>query len=99
MNRCSDFIMTEGGQRVGHHLHRVSIIDTSCAPEGGIDHQPALAKPSRVFRDDAPSFLFGALASLAIVALCCAVALVGFTMALPKKPSPELPRATEKVTT
>jgi hypothetical protein len=104
MNRCSDFIMTEGGQRVGHHLHRVSIIDNTCAPEGGEPHEPPLAKPSRVYRDDEVPAGFWrhlvseCIAAVVLVALCCAIALAGFTLALPK-PKAEMPRATAKVTT
>jgi hypothetical protein len=102
MNRCSDFIMTEGGQRVGHHLHRVSIVDTSCATEGGEPHEPPLAKPSRVYRDDeVPAGFWRALVSRAIatvvlVAICYGAAWVGFTMALPK-PAPDLSCAIAKV--
>lgn len=109
MNRCSDFIMTEGGQRVGHHLHRVSIIDASCAVEGGEDHQPALARPERVgrsrtFRDDAVPkgyalhLIAQGVAAVVLVALCCAIALIGFTLALPA-PKAEVPHSTAKVTT
>lgn len=80
-------------------LHRPTIIDPACAPEGGEPHDPPLAKPSRVYRDDEPgSFWSAAVASIALIALCCAVALVGFTLALPK-PKAELLRATAKVTT
>jgi hypothetical protein len=79
--------------------HRVTLMPEACADEGGVPHDPPLAKPGRVYRDDPPgSFWAAAAASVAIVALCCAVALVGFTLALPK-PKGELPRATAKVTT
>jgi hypothetical protein len=83
MNRCSDFIMTEGGQRVGHHLHRVSIIDNTCAPEGGELHQPPLARParvgrSRVFRDDDDPLALGwwLLIALDIVAAAALLVIV-----------------------
>ena len=79
--------------------HRVTLMPDPCAPEGGEPHDPPLAKPSRVYRDDEPgSFWSAAVASIALISLCCAVALVGFTLALPK-PKAELPRATAKVAT
>lgn len=80
-------------------LHRPTVIDPACATEGGEPHDPPLAKPGRVYRDDPPgNFWVTAAASIALVALCCAVALVGFTLALPK-PKADLPLATAKVTT
>jgi hypothetical protein len=79
---------------IDDRLHRVTVRE-ACADEGGVPHDPVLAKP-RAEKPD--SFWGAAAASVAIVALCCAVALVGFTMALPK-PKAELPRATAKVTT
>jgi hypothetical protein len=75
--------------------HRVTLMPEACADEGGVPHEPVLAKP----RAEKPESFWGAaVASVLIVAACCAVALVGFTLALPK-PAPEMPRATAKVTT
>lgn len=75
--------------------HRVTLMPEACADEGGVPHEPALAKP----RAEKPvSFWSAAAASVALVALCCAIATVGFTLALPK-PKGELPRASAKVTT
>jgi len=83
--------------------HRVTLMP-DCAPEGGEPHDPPLAKPSRVYRDDeVPAGFWRALvaraiATVVLVAICYGAAWVGFTMALPK-PAPELPRATAKVAT
>jgi hypothetical protein len=75
------------------------IVETPEGSEPQVHTQQAgpvkLAKP----RAEKPESFWGAaVASVLIVAACCAVALVGFTLALPK-PAPELPRATAKVTT
>jgi hypothetical protein len=32
--------------------HRVTLMPEACADEGGVPHEPPLAKPSRVYRDD-----------------------------------------------
>jgi hypothetical protein len=74
--------------------HRVILMPEACADEGGVPHEPALAKP----RAEKPESFWGAAAaSVVIVAAYCAIATVGFTLALPK-PKGDLPRATAKVT-
>jgi hypothetical protein len=88
---------------IDDRLHRVTVRE-ACADEGGEPHDPPLAKPSRVYRDEeVPAgywrhFVSQCIASVVLVALCCAIALFGFNLALPK-PAPEAPRATAKVTT
>lgn len=75
----TDFITTDGGERVDTRLHRAMVIsDPACAPEGGEPHDPPMAKPSRVYRDDpVPDGYLKVLfyRALAIVALAAAAGL------------------------
>lgn len=82
--------------------HSVTLMPEPCADEGGVPHDPPLARPRR---DDEPvprgyirAILARLVATVVLVALCYVVAWMVFTLALPK-PSPELPRATAKVLT
>lgn len=75
--------------------HRVTLMPESCADEGGEPHEPVLAKPSAPYRDDPIPAL---AAAVLLVAVCCAIALLGFKLYQLKAPA-ELPRATAKVTT
>lgn len=83
--------------------HRVTLMH-DCAPEGGEPHEPPLAKPSRVYRDDEipagylRALVARAITTLVLVAICYGLAWLGFTLALPK-PAPDVPRAAAKVAT
>ena len=103
MNQSNSLHAVTIDTRLEHRTHRVTLLQ-DCATEGGEPHDPPLAKPSRVYRDDeVPAgywrhFVTECIAAIVLVALCCVIALVGFTLALPT-PKAELPRATAKVTT
>jgi hypothetical protein len=55
----------------------VTLMPEACADEGGVPHEPPLAKPSRVYRDDpAPRGYFWWLFALAVDLVAAAALLV-----------------------
>jgi hypothetical protein len=78
---------------IDDRLHRVTVRE-ACADEGGVPHEPALAKPRAYRNDPIPALA----AAVLLVAVCCAIALLGFKLYRLHMPA-ELPRATAKVTT
>jgi len=92
--RATDFVTTDGGERVRTHTRRVMVIsDNFCASEGGEHHEPADTSPPA----ESPWWTW-LCASIAVVALCCAIGAVCSALSQPK-PAHELPRAVAKVMT
>lgn len=72
MNHSNSLHAVTSDTRLEPRTHRVTLMP-DCAPEGGEPHEPPLAKPSRVGRDDpAPRGYFWWLLVLALdlVAAC-----------------------------
>lgn len=77
--------------------HRVTLIPEACADEGGVPHEPALAKH---LADNPPKGFILALLARAVLCVSLAAALViGCALFKQPKATPDLPRATAKVTT
>jgi hypothetical protein len=79
MNQSNSLHAIKIDTRLDHRLHRVTLLPDACADEGGEPHEPPLAKPSRVYRDNdpAPRGYFWWLFVLAVdlVAACGLLAL------------------------